>query len=271
MNGTFLNDVGGSIHVDQTAIYGIYTEKAFTNKAAIHIGANESIGFIGLWIFSGTFTNDVDSNIHIDRTSSSGIRNDETFTNNSCARVHTTGSIDNQSTFTNDGFLFTDFNGTHSNTGTFTNSGVIEDFQGAFNGITIDNQGLIIAPVIPNTIITNALQIGTNNDFTASTDWYSDENLTTDIGDYDQTTNTFTSAVPVPNSTTFYMEVTDNDNPSCSRVVAIKVALLAEVPTLSEWGLLNLALLLMICGTLVLLEWNREQNRVCGSISSWWC
>ncbi len=221
----FTNEIGAAIHIDRVTNHGLANNNAdFTNKGRIDIGAVAAIGANGLLnLASGIFTNDANAELHIDQAGLNGIFNinSSSILNKACAKIFVTERINNNEIFTNQGYLFSDFNGNHINTGTFTNQGTIEDLQGSFDGVSLDNQDIIVAPVCGGVLIPNALQIGTNNSFTVSTDWYSDLLLTTDVGDYNQASNTFTSTLPAGNHT-FYMQITDNVN-VCTETVAIQV------------------------------------------------
>ncbi|MGB0929735.1 MAG: lectin-like domain-containing protein [Chitinophagales bacterium] len=226
-NAVFTNDTGANIHIDRTSQIGLANNNAdFTNKANIYIGGIATIGTYGLYsIFGASFINETGAELHIDQTNLDGIYNyfsSPSILNKACAKIFITEKISGDGIFTNLGFLFSDFNGSHINTGTFTNQGTIEDLQGAFNGVSMNNEDLILAPVCGNMVIPNILQIGTNNSFTVSTDWYSDAALTTDVGDYNQSSNTFTSNLPAGNHT-FYMQITDNIN-ACTETLAIQVS-----------------------------------------------
>ncbi|MGB1241245.1 MAG: T9SS type A sorting domain-containing protein [Chitinophagales bacterium] len=229
-DAVFTNDTGANIHIDRTNQIGLANNDAdFINKANIYIGGVATIGTYGLYsIIGASFINEAGAELHIDQTNSDGIFNyfsSPSILNKACAKIFISEKINGDGIFTNSGFLFSDFNGSHINIGTFTNQGTIEDLQGAFDGVSMNNEDLIVAPVCGNVVIPNVLQIGTNNSFTVSTDWYSDVTLTTDVGDYDQNSNTFTSTLLAGNHT-LYMEITDDNNPSCKETVAIQVNLL---------------------------------------------
>ena len=227
IHGSFTNTIDGEIYIDQTTYSGINNSGGnVANSGKIAIGENGSIGWVGIENYENV-TNKMGGEITIDQTFHSGISNNRgTFINESCAIIHCSGEITNRQTFQNEGFLFSNFEGSHNafRNSIFTNTGAIQDLHGAFEGIIADNQDLLIAPLSSCTesnIFPDALQIGNDNSFTIGSDWYSDEELSTDAGDYDQNTNTFTLDIPLGNYT-LYMEVTDNDN-ACSQVMAIQL------------------------------------------------
>ncbi len=262
------NDTDGEININRTADHGLsHFNQTFNNLGKINIGNIAAISGDGIYNTGATFNNQTDGEINIEQTNGSSIASiihvpldrASTFVNHSCAVIKSTGQIKNNSTFQNQGFIFNNFDGTHENEDTFTNQGTMEDFHGAFGGVSLTNEDLVVVPIVRTTpdlqVFPNALQIGNANSFTVSTDWYSDAALNTDAGDYNSSNNTFTSNQTLPlGEHTFYMEVTDNDN-TCTQTVVVQIKVVErDVPTLSEWGLLNLALLLMICGTLYLVQ-----------------
>lgn len=70
-----------------------------------------------------------------------------------------------------------------------------------------------------------------------------------------------TMATTSVNAAGIYTVTVENAN-GCTGTAQATVSEIMDVPTLSEWGLLNLAMLLMICGTLYLLEGFRSEKSV---------
>ncbi len=223
---TFDNETNGEIFIDQTSISGIGNSAPFFNSGKITIAETAAIRVFGI-DNNSAFTNETGGEIHIGKLVNVGLRNNssEPFINKACATIYSGQRILSFGTFQNEGFLLSDDEIGHAISGTFTNTGTIQDLHGAFEGTTFDNQDLLIAPLdnCTGNIFSDALQIGNNNSFTIGSDWYTDETLTTDAGNYDPNTNTFTLDIPTGEHT-LYMEVTDSDN-ACSQIMAIQLTI----------------------------------------------
>ena len=131
--GTFNNNAGGDIKIDQGSDIGLYNSSGtFTNKAGITIGATSSTGIHGL-ANEGTFNNAAGGNIQIDRSTGSALYHAAGAFNNvsnivigSVASAGTTG-IESQSEFNNNtgGDISMDRTtdvGLYHISGTFTNA-----------------------------------------------------------------------------------------------------------------------------------------------------
>ncbi len=237
-NSDFSNEANGTINLinasssSQIRVAGINT--IFNNAGNINIEGRSALQSIA----SGKIINKADGMIDINVSVFAIVTGGNgSLQNDACGTIYTSAEIVNTSMLNNAGFLYIDYEGTHKITGTFTNTGAIEDRYNSLEPYNITNENIIIAPSSCNSsdsVFPDILKIGNNNTFTVSTDWYSDEALTTDAGDYDQTTNTFTAATPVLSSTIFYMQLTDDNNTNCPKVMAINVETCS-----AEAGVLN--------------------------------
>jgi len=212
----------------------------FFNSGKIAIGQNQ-VGGDGIENFN-IFENEAGAELTIHSANQFGIENGNSlsdfsgfgtpvlppaqFTNHPCAILRVKARIFNakNGAFTNKGFLFSDYQGNHSNQETFVNEGVIEDLHTAFNG-NIDNQDIIIHPKsnCSSNVFMNVLQIGNDNSFAVSSNWYSEETLTNVVGTYNASSNTFTSSLTA-GSHVLYFEATDNDN-NCTQIMRIPLGL----------------------------------------------
>ncbi len=135
-DGTFYNENGGDIHIDNSLLTGLYNAgDTFTNSAAITIGANASVGANALENRS-TFKN-LSGELKIDRFASSGIYNNGgTLTNEAAITIGADAAslgvygIYNTSIFDNNpsGDIHIDRStntGLQNNSGTFTNKAAI--------------------------------------------------------------------------------------------------------------------------------------------------
>lgn len=81
--GTFSNNTGGQIHIDNSTTNGIWNESGtFINSQTITIGTTATVGEIGIFN-TGTFNNNANSVINIDNTTFQGFNNQNGTTNNS--------------------------------------------------------------------------------------------------------------------------------------------------------------------------------------------
>ncbi|MGB0931641.1 MAG: hypothetical protein ACPGVB_12730, partial [Chitinophagales bacterium] len=236
-NSDFSNEANGTINLinasssSQIRVAGINT--IFNNAGNINIEGRSGLQAIA----SGKIVNKADGMIDINVSVFAIVTGGGgSLQNDACGIIYTNAEIVNTSMLNNAGFLYIDYEGTYKMTGILTNTGAIEDRHNSLEPYEITNENIIVAPSSCNSsdLFLDILKIGNNNTFTVSTDWYSDEALTTDVGDYDQTTNTFTPATPVSSSAIFYMQITDDNNPSCPEVMAIRVeACLSKTGTLT--------------------------------------
>ena len=138
--GTFDNNVGGVINIDNSNIIGIWSfAGTFTNNADITIGANSNVGLFGIKV-EATFNN-INGQINIDGSTNNAISIlDNTFTNSAIINIGANASVGNYGIRIGDTF---DNNGTLSITnatnqsifndgGTFSNTGMLEG-TGTFN------------------------------------------------------------------------------------------------------------------------------------------
>lgn len=253
--GNFTNESEGEITSDR-AKHGINNyafQAVFTNKGKITIGAIAQVHANGYYNNAGRVNNSGEGEINIVDARWAGIANQWSFfasakfVNHACATIRTSVRIHNTRDFENYGFIFSNYcdnhftgkdGGYYPHNPYFLNKGTIEDLHNSFGEFTfpLNNKGLIISPTCGGAaVFSDILTIDNNNHFTVSTDWYSDSALTMDAGDYDSDTNTFTASNPVETAT-FYMEVTDDNNPTCKEVMAInigiKTAITSNGPTI---------------------------------------
>ncbi|QHV99571.1 putative Ig domain-containing protein [Spirosoma endbachense] len=137
--GTFTNNTGGAIHIDNSTDTGLFNAfGTFTNAAIIGIGANTNVGLNGIWN-EATFNNNPGGTIQIDRSSVRGLMNnaDEsksisaTFANSATITIGATETVgktglQNLATFTNNtggsiNIDRTSDNGLYHASGSFTN------------------------------------------------------------------------------------------------------------------------------------------------------
>ncbi|KGE86601.1 hypothetical protein IX84_20855 [Phaeodactylibacter xiamenensis] len=142
-SSTFQNNTGGHIRIDRSTGNGISNFGTFTNAADITIGANESVGSVGI-SNSFTFQNNSAGHIHIDRSTLEGITNFGTFTN---AAEITIGAHES-----------TGLNGLRNNGNFFNNAGghiridrSTSSEIGNFSGGNFTNAGVINLGALGNT------------------------------------------------------------------------------------------------------------------------
>ena len=258
-SSSFNNNTGGQISIDRSINRGllINTGGIFTNAATIIIGANASVGSLGLLNFA-TFNNNTGGQISIDRCSSEGLQNGGTFinaanitiganagvgslglvnnssgsfTNSDCATLSLFAPVYNQnSNLSNQGLMSVSTTGTHSNAG-FTNSGVLVFPLG--NPIpNVSNGGIIASPLSGcGSQITPALQLGSSNPFTIGSTWFSNVALSQSAGTYSN--NTFTASGLNTGTTAVYFTVS---NGNCTQTVSLPVTVTNPVGDPAVFG-----------------------------------
>ncbi len=137
-SGTFNNNAGGEINIDNTTEYGIYNSSGmFTNAAIINIGANASVGEDGLRN-DGDFYNNTNGEINIDNSTFSGLNNYlGTFTNAALIRIGANASVGNYSIFNN--ATFNNNAGGEINIDNSTDTGLYNNYR--FTNAAIINIG----------------------------------------------------------------------------------------------------------------------------------
>ena len=137
-SGTFNNNSGGEINIDNTTEYGFYNISGmFTNAAIINIGANASVGESGLRN-DGDFYNNTNGEINIDNSTFSGLNNYlGTFTNAALIRIGANASVGNYSIFNN--ATFNNNAGGEINIDNSTDTGLYNNYR--FTNAAIINIG----------------------------------------------------------------------------------------------------------------------------------
>jgi hypothetical protein len=131
-NGTFLNNSGGDIQIDNATNSGLYNLDTFTNAAKLVVGSKASVGLYGLYNIK-IFNNNSGGEIRIDNSTSYGVLSaGGTFTNAAKLIVGANASVGdyglyNGSIFNNTtgGEIQLDnavINGLYNKFGTFTNA-----------------------------------------------------------------------------------------------------------------------------------------------------
>ena len=150
------------------------------------------------------------------------------FYNEPCGTFKLDGAIINDNYFENEGWLRSTLNGTHTNNHLFFNEAVIEDINGSFNGVNINNNAIRIAPLnvtgIKDVPIPNALDLGSLTGFQLSNNkWYTNSSLTIEAGDYDPVLNQFTPRANAVGLSKFFMRVADLNN-NCREIFYIEIS-----------------------------------------------
>ncbi|HKK80397.1 MAG TPA: hypothetical protein VJ933_12255 [Phaeodactylibacter sp.] len=157
------------------------------------------------------------------------IYNRRSFHNRRCGEVHAPEQVVNRSgaDFTNDAWLFTSYPGQHYNQagGNMVNNGVIEDLHGAFDGVQLTNNGVIVGPVADPAYVgqpvPGILGLGSFSSATV-VGWWVDDQGTGSAGSYDSVNNTFTPNGYAANTTMLYVEVELNLDKDCrAKMIAI--------------------------------------------------
>lgn len=245
--GTFYNNPGGEVLIDNSNIYGLYNHNTgnFTNHAGITIGASAGVGDhglvnqgivdnadgtisidnsngTGLSNFSGTFTNQAKITIGANAgVGAFGLNNQTTFNNQACGEIAMFAPISNIASFTNAGIFRVNTASAHANTA-LTNNGIIEYPQG--NPIlNVTNNEIIVLPSAGDCQVPDALLRGNPVDFSIATNWYFNPNLTQLAGTYNAASNVFTPTIFVDNVIRIvYFAITDGSG-GCSRTVSKKI------------------------------------------------
>lgn len=237
--GQFHNLTSSELTIDRTNSEAILNYSSnnvsFTNAGKISIGENAAIGSRGL-VNEKHFENQSDGEIRVYNTIQQNILNriGATFTNQECAEIYAEKQILSSfgSTFHNMGYIFTNYNENSAVYGTFTNSGIILDVNKAFDASQLGTGGILINK-IENLCggSTFADVFSGSGNYTADTDWYSDEALTMDAGDYDPNTNTFTTNLTTGDHTLYVVFSKGN---TCEIKAAIPVKLADNTPVVSS-------------------------------------
>ena len=230
--GTFNNNTGANINIDNSTDAGLYHDAGtFTNAATITIGGIASVGSTGLSnLGSATFMNT--GAINIDRSTGIGLFNGSTFTNeatitiggtasvgsdglfnngvfnnNACGKIIVkSGKISNQSsrTITNAGYVQVD--GDLSNSGTFTNNGVL--IYGTITRGKDIFRNATASSVIVNNNATSTTIFTYGGTYNGTIDGiFTDAAANTSAGNF-TAPNTFVPTVTLNASQTFYAKIT---------------------------------------------------------------
>jgi HYR domain len=255
IGNTCLNNTGtvenldGAIYLNRSSTQALLSVSSFTNAALLSVGNLGNIGNTGI-DNRGFFDNTATGDIHIesytvegfynrsettnsgqiiisgsDAANSYGLRNITSFkkfTNAACGVIRMSAPLFNLGAFENAGLISATTNAAHFNSTGLTNNGILEYPQG--NPIpNVTNNDVIVQPVTGECPVANALQVGSSNNFTISTTWYKNANLTMPAGTYDAGTNTFTTnGLADGSTTTLYFTVSDGAN-GCTRTVSIRL------------------------------------------------
>ncbi|TXB59718.1 T9SS type A sorting domain-containing protein [Phaeodactylibacter luteus] len=255
-----LNNTGGTITIDNTALAGMRNQNSATvnNSGQIRIGQTGTVGDWGLWNVA-TVNNQENGMITIDQTTMAGLLhqngsfnnygfirvgtnagvtqyafwNDDAFNNFACGTFEIAAAFSNEDVFTNTGLMIVNTAVAHANTG-FENDGIIAYPQN--NPIpNVTNNEIIVTPVSTDCgEVTPALDLAAMIDLTIATTWYQDEALTVVAGTYDQPSNTFTfTESPAATISTLYFSATSTTE-GCSMTAPIEVTFTdEEAPTIS--------------------------------------
>ena len=163
--------------------------------------------------------------LNLTSTNSVALKNEGTLTNGECAVLTTDKPTHNSGVLQNDGLLST--TATSQNfAANLLNNGILQDPNMSFESASIDNNGIVIWPATP---AEGSLDVGINNNsttYTVSTNWYTDESLTTPAGVYDAVSDAFTADTTVIGIGThiLYLEITSVNN-NCSVIENITITL----------------------------------------------
>ena len=256
-NGTFNNNTGGEIKIDNSTVSGLNNRAGiFTNADKITIGATGSVGWYSIYN-TGSFTNNSGGTITLDNASVSalsaaagstltnaatiligatvsigsgsyGLANDGTINNTACGKlIVASGIVQNNAsrTITNAGLV--QIAGTLDNSGTFTNNGVLK--YGSLTGtVTNATDPSLIVNNTPTPIFTygTAMYDGIINGI------FTDANATVSAGTF-SAPNTFTpSGLPL-GSQTLYAKITPAGS-GCTYIVPFMYDNSTPAPTFTS-------------------------------------
>jgi len=225
--GTLTNTKKGKIYISDTGERGLEMIQIshVINKGLLQIDG--TIGLEALWLgLSSSIENN--GNLILNTSAPCAIDTISFFYNQPCGTFLLEGPIVNDNFFENEGWLRTSLNGTHTNNHLFFNEAVIEDINGSFDGVGINNNAIRIAPLnttgVENVPIPNALDLGSLAGFQISNNkWYTDPALTTEAGDYDPVLNEFTPTANAVGISKFFLRVADLNN-NCREVFYIEIS-----------------------------------------------
>ena len=225
--GTLNNTKNGEIYISETGEQGIdmLQSARIINRGLLQIDGN--IGLDALWLgVSSTIENN--GELILNTSAPCTIDTVSFFYNLPCGTLQLDGPIVNNNFFENEGWLRSSLNGTHINNDLFFNEAVIEDINGSFDGVSINNNAIRIAPLnvtgIEDVPIPNALDLGSLTGFQLSNNkWYTNSSLTIEAGDYDPVLNQFTPRANAVGLSKFFMRVADLNN-NCREVFYIEIS-----------------------------------------------
>jgi len=144
------------------------------------------------------------------------------FRNRRCGEVRCPEIIGNRSgaDFINSAWLLTSYHGQHFNQtgGNITNNGVIEDLHGAFDGVQLTNNGIIVGPIADpayvGQVVPDILGLGSLSNATI-VGWWVDEQGNIPAGSYNPADNAFTPNGNAANTTTLYVEIDLSVDKNC--------------------------------------------------------
>lgn len=163
----------------------------------------------------------------ISNSTNAGLDNQGELFNQNCGVLHLEGKINNENNanFTNNAWLHSDHQGQHINNGMIQNNGVIEDLHGAFQGVSLTNDGLIVGPLTAPTYAPSLVQNVFDLDPGASIEiddlWVEDcDGNGEKKGYYDQNNNELEIFEYTGGLTTFRFNVTFD---GCTRCIRMEV------------------------------------------------
>lgn len=218
-DGSLNNDNGASLTIANPGQTALDNRGQILNESDALIALSAATNF-GLWNHNGaSFQNGSamsSATLTVYNTGNPAIFNENVgsiIDNLNCSVIETNGQVQNDAPFNNEAILKTTFVGLNTGTVPVNNTGIIIDVNNAFdsnlttrvaNPAAVDNAvGIIAAPVyacavvnaadpviIPQPIISNgAVNLKT---FQTNPNWFDDQPLTQDAGDYNAGTNVFT-------------------------------------------------------------------------------
>ncbi|MEM1119122.1 MAG: cadherin-like beta sandwich domain-containing protein, partial [Bacteroidota bacterium] len=257
--GTFHNNAGGDMAINNTSTRGVSNSGTFNNLAKLFIGTDASVGIQGLNntkdfnnkgsgvlkidnatnfgilnVFAGNLVNE--SIITIGENTASmdkGIQNRSMFQNNACGQLFVKhGILENSSlgsdakTYINEGFTFVA--DTLNNETTFTNNGILKYGGARGNAVANATNSSVIVNNHPTPIFT----FGSTFDGTIN-GIFMDATATTSAGMF-TAPNTFTPIGSLPiGSQTLYAKITQN---GCSEAHIVPFIFVIAAPEISITG-----------------------------------
>ena len=237
----FVSNIGGSIHIDNTADHGmsLYTS-TFENQngGQLLIGQLGGVARVGIIQFgNGNFVNDA-STIKIDNArwgywtqgdpnvgtnknggqiiigqngpiTDLGILNSQvsTFENQACSVLQLYKNMVNYGVLNNFGLLTTNTNVGHFNNGTVMNNGIIANQEGSSIPNVINNEIIIAQTMDDCQVVSPAFDLGNPLDFNIL-GIYTDAGASNPAGTYNAAANAFYPSIPA-GSHTLYVKIED--------------------------------------------------------------